>query len=330
MEPVLRSATVDDVAAIAALIRRAEAHDGVPRVLSDEELAADLAAPFVDLTADTRVALVDGEVVGWALAWHQPAGERLERADLVGEVDPGFRGRGLGRQLLAWTLDRVREQLAAHDHDLPRHLRGGAYDWQEDRARLFARFGLVPTRWADELLLPLDGPRPEVADPDGVRIVAWTEDRDADALDLRNASFADHWGSTYIHADLWADLVRGPCSRPDLSLLAVDDTGELLGFCLCHVYPEDEALTGRRDAWIEILGTRADARGRGIASALIARSVTAYADAGFTHAVIEVDADNPTGAARLYHSLGFRPHLRSVTHLLELAPDGTTLAPQSE
>lgn len=323
MEPVLRPATPADVPVIAALIRRGEAHDGVPRVLSDEELAADLAAPYVDLTADTRVAVVDGDVVGWAHAWHQPAGERLERADLVGEVDPAHRGRGLGRRLLAWTLDRATLQLRAHDHDLPRHIRGHAYDWQEDRARLFARFGLTPARWSDELLLPLDGDLPAAADPAGIRLVPWTEDRDADALVLRNAAFADHWGSTVVHTDLWAEVVRGPCSRPDLSFLAVDEAAdELVGLSLNHVFPEDEALTGRRDAWIAILGTRADVRGRGVASALIARSVRSFAAAGFTHAAIEVDADNPTGAARLYRSLGFEPHARSVIHLLELDDRG--------
>ena len=38
----LRPATLDDVPTIAALVRRAQAHDRVPQVLSDEELADDL------------------------------------------------------------------------------------------------------------------------------------------------------------------------------------------------------------------------------------------------------------------------------------------------
>jgi len=53
---------------------------------------------------------------------------------------------------------------------------------------------------------------------------------------------------------------------------------------------------------------------------MIAWSLRAFADAGFSHAVLEVDADNPTGAARLYRNLGFEPHLRSITYEIEVEP----------
>ncbi|MEP6661289.1 MAG: hypothetical protein ABJD24_15355 [Acidimicrobiales bacterium] len=66
----LRPAVIGDIAAIGALVRRAEAHDGVPRFLLDEELAHDLGAPHLELDADTRVAVRKGELVGFSYVWN--------------------------------------------------------------------------------------------------------------------------------------------------------------------------------------------------------------------------------------------------------------------
>jgi ribosomal protein S18 acetylase RimI-like enzyme len=55
-----------------------------------------------------------------------------------------------------------------------------------------------------------------------------------------------------------------------------------------------------------------------VASALIAASLKTFAAAGFTHAMLGVDADNPTGAHRLYKALGFERERRSITHQIEL------------
>lgn len=314
----LRPAGTADLAVVAALVRRAEVHDGVPRILADEELAQDLAAPHVELEADTRVGVLDGELVGWTYVWNPPAQHRLDRAELYGEVAPEHRGTGVGRTLLSWSLARARERLTGRPHPLPRFVRVNAYDWLEDRHRLYRRFGFDAVRWHDELLRPLDD-LPPVSVPRGVTLVPWPDDREEEIRLVRNAAFADHWGSTVAEPQLWRDFVRGHGSRPDLSVVAVDDsTGDVIALCANQAYPEDEAATGRREAWIANIGTVGAARGRGVASAMIAWSLAAFTDAGFSHAVLEVDTDNPTGAARLYRNLGFTPRHRSITYEIEV------------
>ncbi len=52
--------------------------------------------------------------------------------------------------------------------------------------------------------------------------------------------------------------------------------------------------------------------GAGNASYHIARSLASFSAAGVTRAGLEVDAENPTGAVRVYESLGFRPSEESV------------------
>jgi ribosomal protein S18 acetylase RimI-like enzyme len=92
-----------------------------------------------------------------------------------------------------------------------------------------------------------------------------------------------------------------------------------VGACLNHRYEADDAVHGRREGWIMSLSTLPQWRGRGIASALIERSLHTFAGAGLTHAAIGVDGDSPTGAARLYRSLGFEPLRRSITSQIEVA-----------
>jgi mycothiol synthase len=83
-------------------------------------------------------------------------------------------------------------------------------------------------------------------------------------------------------------------------------------------FPDDDELLGRREGWIDNLGTLPEWRGRGVATALIAHSLHAFAGDGLTHASIGVDSDNPSGAARLYRNLGFEPRQRSVTWQIEI------------
>jgi mycothiol synthase len=315
----LRPPRPDDIEEICALVNRAEQHDGVERVLSIEELREDLGHPAFDLAEDARVAIRDGELVGWTWVWNLPSQSRLERAFVLGVVAPEHRGAGVGRALLAWGVERARQRLRGRTHELPRYIRVNAYDWLDGNHRLFARMGFTPVRWFEELMRPL-GELVAVDVPEGVMLQPWPDGRDDEIRAVRNATFADHWGSSVVEPDQWSSLVHGHGGRPDLSVIACDaTTGEIVGLCLNHAYPEDEAVTGRREAWIENIGTLRERRGRGLASAMLAWSLDAFATAGFTHALLVVDADNPTGAARLYRNLGFERVRGSIEHQIEVS-----------
>jgi len=263
-----------------------------------------------------RLAYVGDQAVGWGRIWHHPSGERLERAYVFGTVDPDWRGKGIGRTVFAWQLDRARAVLGAHDHDLPRFIKTAAWDWLTDAQHLYERFGFRAVRWFDELLRPLDPPL-EVNRVEGVEITPWRMDRARDVRLLHNRAFADHWGSGAVDPAAWAKRLSGYGTRLDLSVIALVG-GKVVGYSINEVYPEDEELLGRRDGWIATLGVDREHRRRGIASALIAASIDKFRRAGLTHVSIGVDADSPTGAHRLYYGLGFELEKRSVTHQLEL------------
>ncbi len=287
-------------------------------MISAADLEVDLDEQLVPWATDTRVALADGALVGYAYTNHMPSEVREERCYINGIVDPAWRGRGVGTALAGWATQRGAEQLLSSGRDLPRYLRAGAYDYQTDARDLYLDLGMRPVRYHDELLRPLTPlptiPLPTTDDRHDVHIVPWPDDRDDEIRTAKNNSFADHWGSTPTSPARWEQMTRGYGSRLDLSFIALDEEGAVVAHCLNKRFEADDELLGRSDAWIDNLGTLRAWRGRGIASALIARSLHAFAQAGCSHASIGVDSENPTGAARLYRALGFEPRQRMITY----------------
>jgi mycothiol synthase len=313
---VLRPMRRDDVAEICALTNRAHEHDEIPQVLDETELAQDL--DRLDLATDTRVAEVDGRAGGYAYVWYKPSGARLERAHIFGTVDPPARGVGVGRALMEWGTDRARESLLSAANSLPKYVRVEAYEQVEGAQRLFERLGFTHARWFEELLRPLDDVPPSSV-AEGYEIVSWPRERAEELLAVRNEAFADHWGSTSWTREIYDEVTEGYGSRLDLSVAAVDvASGEIAAVCINQHFPLDAATLGRTDGWIGVLGTRAAHRGRGLASSLINESLRRFAEAGFTHASIGVDAASPTGANLLYRRLGFQPEQRHITYQIEL------------
>jgi ribosomal protein S18 acetylase RimI-like enzyme len=176
--------------------------------------------------------------------------------------------------------------------------------------------GFEPVRRFLEVARPTASPVPELPAPAGVELVPWRAALDEPARQCHVEAFADHWGSEPRTAEEWAQWYTGHrCFRPDLSVLAVDpSSGEVASLVLCAAYPQDWA-TLPVEAWVNTVGTRRAWRGKGVARWLLADALRriAAADTGFERAVLGVDAENPTGALRLYRDLGFDEDVRAVT-----------------
>lgn len=310
----LQPVTARVFGAVLALHQRSEAFDGVPRVMQLEEIHEIFDDDEVVLVTDTRIATVADTLVGYAYTLHLPSDVALERAYIFGQVDPAHRGIGVGRALMQWAVPRAREQLLSSGNDLPKFIRTDAYDYVTSAHHLFDRLGLEPVRYFEELLRPLSLPLPELQ-VRGARVEPWPVDRDDELRAVKNASFADHWGSTPVSAEQFEQRMGAFGMRLDLSRVAVDEvSGGIVGFCLAARYPDDDDLIGRRDGWIDNVGTLREWRGRGVASALMVASMQAFVANALTHASLTVDSASPTGASRLYRALGFEIEQRSITH----------------
>jgi ribosomal protein S18 acetylase RimI-like enzyme len=182
---------------------------------------------------------------------------------------------------------------------------------------LVRRAGLTAQRWYRQMERPLtDLPEPPAVP--GVELVPFSWDRDDEIRRAHNAAFTEHHGSAERDPDTWQSMFTGQRSfRPDLSVLAIADGG-VLGYVLAYVYEADTAATGVRETHFGQIGVLPQARGRGIASALIAAALRAGVDGDCERAGLEVDSANVTGALRLYESLGFTTARTRVSWSREL------------
>jgi len=102
------------------------------------------------------------------------------------------------------------------------------------------------------------------------------------------------------------------------SSFVVYDDGVPVGYLMAGAYPHDFEDKGRREAWIEGLGTVRSHRKRGIASALVTLAMKKFAGSDIVLAILVADSENPTGAYGLYESLGFVHDRRSIAFIKQI------------
>ncbi len=112
----------------------------------------------------------------------------------------------------------------------------------------------------------------------------------------------DPGGGDLNGADLNGDDLNGDDLNGD----------DIVGFVLSVEYDGDTELRGFRSGYLGRVGTLRRARGRGVASALIAATLRGMAADGYRCAELDVDAESPTGAGRIYERLGFTALDRST------------------
>ena len=310
----------DDVPALVALLTDAEAVDDTGVHESAEDLTGAWVNELVEPEHDTRVvATADGELVAWATAIAPPTFRDAYGVHLQGRVHPQWRGRGIGRWLLAWQLDRGTELHAQRHAGAPARLTVTAYTSMPDLAAMLRRAGLEQVRWFFHMERPLTDlpPRRRL---DGIELVPFSWDRDEEVRVAHNVAFTEHYGSSERDVPSWQVMFTGQRNfRPDLSVLAVSD-GAVLGYALSYVSEATAAATGSRESYFGQIGVVPAARGRGVSKAVIIEALHAAAAEDCQTAGLEVDSENVTGAVGVYESLGFATARTQISWSRRLAP----------
>lgn len=262
---------------------------------------------------DSRNPSADG-LIGWAgetpvgFAWNIvfEHDQDPRRVVLTGGVHPGWRRQGIGRHLLKWQVERARvwhTENLAEGHG-PLRMLCYVDEKLADRSHLLERAGFGALRWYADMSRPLtDLPVAEV--PAGFGLVGYHDQLSEQVRAAHNEAFADHWGSQPVGRASWAESCRRHSFRPDWSVVAVADTGEVAGYAMNSAYQQDWQASGVKEGWTDRIGVRRSYRGNGLAKALLVRSMQSFQAAGLDAAGLGVDADNPTGAFGLYESMGY-------------------------
>lgn len=315
-----RPATTDDTGGMLAVSVAAAAVDDPRSRPSTADIERTLSTEGLDVARDTLVGVdAEGHVQAYGIVIDIPSRVTAARAVLEGAVHPEVRGRGIGRRVLAWQVGRARQRLAQLDVDLPATLDVGGPEGSSV-LRLAARSGFAPVRtWLDMELVFDDGPREALpVPPEGLVVRSATEDDIEPLRAAKNDAFRDHWGSQPMVASDWRGFLTSAKSRLDLSRVVVDGTGAVLAFAIVEVEPSAFEARGHGFGYVHWVGVVRGARGRGLAPLVLGAALDAIRADGLAAAVLDVDAENPSGAGRIYERLGFVAGAVHVTSSVSL------------
>ncbi len=303
-----------DVAATVEIMNRDYQLDGVPEHATVEDVASRYRTPsdMFDPARDVTIAEIDGTPVGYGeRSWVDTSDGNYREYRVDGAVLPAWRRRGIGTALLAENRRLQRELAATHQTDRPRVFGTWTSDRQNGANALARSAGFEQVRWFFEMVRDLSEPIPDVPLPDGLEVRPVTSDLIRQIWVADVEAFQDHWGgfdSSDENLQRWLD---SPTIDPTLWVVAWDGN-EVAGGVINAIHPEENEALGVSRGWLHRVFPRRPWRKRGLARALIARSLVLIRERGIAEGILGVDADNPSGALGLYEKIGFEVLERST------------------
>lgn len=299
-----RNARDGDWAAMADILNRNTAHDGLDEVQTPESMAVDhVHFEMFQLERDVLIAEIDGVPVAYGMGTITPRGSDLV-LDLWGAVDPGYLRQGIGTALHRTTRARLADEAARNPMPGQRWLRSSAMEQEAGQNALLEAEGFTRIRFGFEMRRSLTGSLPEFELPEGLEMRPVTPDQHRAIVAADNEAFRDHWGHREkTEGDM---IARFANEDTDTSLWCVAWDGDAVaGSVMNMVFRNENEQLGIRRGWLDHVSVRRAWRGRGLAKALCAASFRVLREQGLNEAWLGVDASNPTGALQLYEGLGF-------------------------
>jgi mycothiol synthase len=299
----------EDHSAMLGVATAAHEADGIEETQTLEQFELGYATLVnCDPARDIVLAEVDDEVVTYARVYWTDLVEGGRSYANFGFVRPAWRRRGIGSALHRHNESRLREIAAEHAVVSPTWFGSEGIDTNAGNIALLLGDGYAPVRYFHDMVAAsLDGVQPPSM-PEGIELRGVTRDQYRAIWLAEAEAFRDHWGEAeWVEAD-WERFMADPDNEDPRFWMVGWDGDEVAGSVITTVPVEENEHHGRSRVYVSEVSVRRSWRRRGLARALLARSLVAARDAGFTSASLGVDTDSPTGANILYESLGFTPH----------------------
>ena len=297
-----------------AVIEGSKDTDKIERTESLEDLDNNYAnLTNCDPYKDMLFAEVNGEVIAYSRVtwWTETSGDWIYLH--FGFLLPEWRRKGIGRAVLRYNQDRLREIAAEHENGVPRYFESFASDTQVASEALLLSEGFKAVRHGFEMVRPLSEPIVDRSLPPGLEVCPVLPEHYRPIWDANQEAFQDHWGYSPAKEEDYERWLNESIFQPNRWQVAWDGD-QVVGMVLNFVVEAENAEYDRQRGYTEFICVRRPWRKQGVASALITRSLKMFKAMGMTEAALGVDTQNLSGALRLYESLGFQPDKRHTTY----------------
>ena len=257
--------------------------------------------PYQDIT----FVEIDGSPIGYSRVYWDRLDDGIRTYTSFGYILPEWRRKGIGTEMLKKNQDRIREIASTHPDNEPKYYQSFAADTELSTIALLESQGYSPVRHEFSLVRDLKKPIPNLPLPQGLVIKPVQEEHIMPVILAADEAFQDHWGyrpTDSVEIERWK---KSSFFQPELWKVAWDGN-QVAGSVQNFYLPLENEEYTRKRGYTEGISTRRPWRKRGLASALIAESMKMFKVMGMTETAHDVDAENTSGALRLYKKLGYK------------------------
>jgi mycothiol synthase len=295
----LRDVTDADAPLVVHVMNAYDAAFGTGEVVSEH----DVRSSWVDLGERGTASLAldaDGEPAGYVETF-----SRGEETTVDGYVHPQRFGRGLGAAFVSLGEQRAAELRSPS-------VVAGTLAADQRATDLFTARGWKQERVFLRMSIDLGGDERPPEPPPGLELRQF---RLQDARGFQAATkeaFADHWN---YRAESFDEFRRRAIDTDDFDPTLwwiVEDGDEIAAVIRC-------TATRFGAGWVNSVGVRPPWRRRGLGELLLRTAFAEFARRGERRVALGVDAQNATGATRLYHRVGMQVVFHANVFRKELA-----------
>lgn len=261
--------------------------------------------PFRDLL----IAEQGGKIIAYARAFWEQVGSQKVFYQLINRL-PGKTSLSVSEALLGW-LEARQKEIALEMTDSGAHIFAQSCD-QSDRERcaMLENAGYSAVRWFFSMSRDLEQ-IPDVDLPEGLEIRPALPGEYHRVWERGNEAFREHWGYVEQREEDYQNWKEGRWFQPMLWQVAWDG-GEPVGQVNNFIDMLENENTGKLRGYTEGISVLKPYRGKGLARALIARSLRMLRAMNLQEAALTVDAGNASGALKLYENMGYRTYRTMV------------------
>ncbi len=297
-----------DFASLVALLAEVEQEDHDGEDVSEAMLREQLTWPGHDPVRDRWVATTgDSErLVGYGVMFKTP---NDEHADVYVAVHPAWRRQGIGCELLARILQRVRE-LGAFD------ARVYANAEHSGPNAFLLKFGFAPVSAYTRMAFTGTHAFPALDVSEGFVILSYDQVGRMDVLvDVMNRGYQGLWGHHWITREEMAEWFPQLTTEGLFLLFAPD--GKVAGICRAEMSEHLSALRGVSTGWIDAPGVVAEYREEVFYRSLLLTAMRWLAPQSPSVIELESWGDNAQTLAA-YRTLGFTIMQEAISYRLLL------------
>ena len=226
------------------------------------------------------------------------------------KIHKGWQDKGLEKIMIEW-LEAQASLNHQNQHPGEKALLSTfAYDYKTALIQLVSELGYQTVRYFIDMKRDLnDLPQAEL--PNGIIVKPALPSQFRQVWEADVEAFKDHCGYIIPEEEeyqLW--LKDKNYFQPQLWQIAWDGD-QIAGMVWNYINLPENEEKGRMRGYTEGISVRRPWRGRGIAKALICRSMQMMKLLNMDEVALEVDSENPSHATKLYTDLGYRSYLQT-------------------